>query len=502
MLDSDQRQLDALVQMAAQYPEAESGLVLYTDGGCRTSKNGGGATGEIGCGIHGYYYLKGKPKQGHGAKHKPTTKGYAVGDENIGEPITVVAYLEYVENFPERATNNVAELLALVRALQFALSTTCKSVTLYTDSEYAVKGWNEWLERWIKANWRRPDNTEVKNKKLWLMLKDAMDAVTARETTVDLIWVKGHAGNYGNTHADRLATAAVNAKFLGSLIRGWTVIEPKAQWVTTVESHPLLTESSLIYSPYAEPSEGASVYHITNSKTYDTWGMPDATQLVGVVHLKQPLPAVEALRAIQKRALEGELFQPMCYARLDHVYSSRVHQSILAGGHTLEIDATRCIVYNRADVVSQVLNPPRRSYELFENVEQLNQHYCNYLGKNGSNERYRITDISALIYEVSIVKDKPVVKHIAVGDLLDVNAAYVSVDGLAGEINIRLTFGVDIPGNRHVNNLAKLGASFKLLTWPEDSCTLRYALVVELGEDCGIWAGVYVNRRIYHIPSA
>ncbi len=107
-----------------------------------------------------------------------------------------------------RTTNNRMELMAATVGLE-ALTKPCE-VTLYSDSQYLVKAFNEhWIEAWIKKAWKRGDNEPVKNVDLWKRLLSAK-----APHTVVFCWVKGHDGHPQNERCDRLATAAADGENL------------------------------------------------------------------------------------------------------------------------------------------------------------------------------------------------------------------------------------------------------------------------------------------------
>lgn len=95
-------------------------------------------------------------------------------------------------------TNNRMELMAVIQALK-ALKRPCR-VAIHTDSQYVKKGMTEWLENWKARNWRTAARKPVKNADLW----QELDTLASRHT-VTWRWVRGHAGDAGNEHADALA---------------------------------------------------------------------------------------------------------------------------------------------------------------------------------------------------------------------------------------------------------------------------------------------------------
>lgn len=120
------------------------------------------------------------------------------------------ATLEYGEHLRElsgaeaQTTNNRMELTAVIRALE-ALKRGV-SARVHTDSEYVVRGINEWLPNWKARGWRTADRKPVKNQDLW----EQLDAAAARHE-IEWKWVKGHSGVPGNERVDALANAAIDA---------------------------------------------------------------------------------------------------------------------------------------------------------------------------------------------------------------------------------------------------------------------------------------------------
>jgi ribonuclease HI len=103
----------------------------------------------------------------------------------------------------QETTNNRMELMAVIQALEI-LTRPC-AVRLSTDSKYVVQGIQEWLPNWKKRQWKTAAKTPVKNQDLWQRLDIAMS-----RHEIEWVWVKGHAGDYGNEKADSLANKGVD----------------------------------------------------------------------------------------------------------------------------------------------------------------------------------------------------------------------------------------------------------------------------------------------------
>ena len=107
-----------------------------------------------------------------------------------------------------QTTNNRMELMAAIAGLE-ALNRPCE-VTLYSDSQYLVKAFNDnWIDGWLQRGWRNAQKKPVKNVDLWQRLLKAKEP-----HQVTFVWVKGHDGHPGNERCDRLATSAADGEDL------------------------------------------------------------------------------------------------------------------------------------------------------------------------------------------------------------------------------------------------------------------------------------------------
>ncbi len=101
-------------------------------------------------------------------------------------------------------TNNRMELTAAIEGLS-ALKESC-NVLLVTDSKYVADGITQgWAESWRKNGWRKADKKPALNPDLWEKLLDLLE-----KHTVNIKWVKGHAGHPENERCDQLAVAYYN----------------------------------------------------------------------------------------------------------------------------------------------------------------------------------------------------------------------------------------------------------------------------------------------------
>lgn len=122
--------------------------------------------------------------------------GSALGNPGPGGYGTIIRYKEsekILTGGESHTTNNRMELLGVIEGLR-ALKEPCK-VEITSDSSYVVKGINEWLEGWIKRDFKK-----VKNPDLWKAYIEA-----AKGHKIHAVWVRGHDGHDENERCDDIA---------------------------------------------------------------------------------------------------------------------------------------------------------------------------------------------------------------------------------------------------------------------------------------------------------
>lgn len=102
-------------------------------------------------------------------------------------------------------TNNISELTACIKALQYCKDNDLSPDELYSDSKYCIDGITLYLDAWIRSEFKQGIGDRP-NTQLWKQY------VTLRpyfRRKLNYIWVKGHAGNPFNERCDQLCSEAM-----------------------------------------------------------------------------------------------------------------------------------------------------------------------------------------------------------------------------------------------------------------------------------------------------
>lgn len=162
-------------------------IVVFTDGAC--SSNG-----------------KSKAKAGIGIYIENTNQEIAMSVEEVSRELSIESV---------KPTNNVAELLAILKALNMFKNEIKdgKKIVIKTDSMYSINSLTKWFKNWQKNNWRTGKDEPVLNQNI---IKRILELTCYKN--VSLQYVKAHSINpdegqkseikknwFGNNKADLLA---------------------------------------------------------------------------------------------------------------------------------------------------------------------------------------------------------------------------------------------------------------------------------------------------------
>lgn len=117
----------------------------------------------------------------------------------------------------ENTTNNREELKAILYSfLNYGINinnplygfNNYDIPIVYSDSNYCVQTFNEWMFSWARNGWTKSDHNQPEN----LDLIQAYYDWYQKGYRIDLRKVKGHAGNKWNEIADQLATGKITSE--------------------------------------------------------------------------------------------------------------------------------------------------------------------------------------------------------------------------------------------------------------------------------------------------
>lgn len=122
----------------------------------------------------------------------------------------------YYGRYIEDGSNNVGELEAVLFCLK-KIEEINRPITLFVDSQYTIDSVSVWAYGQERNNWRKADNTEIKNKEL---IQECFAIYKRVKHLTTFEKVKSHIGETGNELADRMAIHGFKEK-----AKDWTVFE-------------------------------------------------------------------------------------------------------------------------------------------------------------------------------------------------------------------------------------------------------------------------------------
>lgn len=476
-----------------------TGIVLYTDGGCAPPSRGIG-----GYGIHGYTYVCETPKRGHGCKAGMlTAKGYKPKVKASELEVEVVQYIDALGNVLGGSTNNEAELLGLVHGLQYCLTLDALTAAHFIlDSQYVLKGAEEWLPKWKNNHWNKSGGEEIANATHWKTVDLLLGELRDRGVVLSWEWVKGHSDNLGNTIADELATLAITTGRKGILHERVIVNDPKGYWSPEADYHILLNEPRA-YFVLEKPTlrmHDHYCYFLGNpgkNKDGDQRGKRISDAGHSIVMLKEPDVGIETIVDICSR-LDQSRDGKVREIRLDCIQSGKVFKDITQNGDLyLRVGDHRPDLYWRdSSLICQKNEPARLSLLGMEEFIPLVDFLSDFIEDKLPN-KCRLTDITDLIYESRQGKKDQVEIVLKVPDehSFIIDAAY-SVGEATQQIALTLTFALDLPKRRILGTIASEATRVYVLTYPEDVGSIRYMTLIKTEDAYGIWSATYANLRL------
>ena len=484
-------------------PELTTRAVIYTDGGHRAQWHCGGY------GAHGYITDGQLATKGDGCKVTPTLKGY-LDHKDKNSHVQILQYLDFHGPLTE-TTNNIAELQAAIRTLELCFEQRetyqLAVVSIFSDSEYLVKGVNENLNKWSKNNWTKSDGNPIANKEQWQTLSQWLETYSKHQLIVEFDWVKGHSTDLGNQYADLQATRGLLLAEKGYTEEHVEWSDPKGYWSFKAEPAKLLSKGYWYFTsnsgiPVASGEESDyTVYYLGNHKEDAFLGKPISDGSYVIVYLNAPDPVLETVRVHQNTAVpsgEQRLFiadlaklrQPYYYRDICDYEDRRLYARPERDANLHSPDHTR---------LTREMRPARRSFQILEHMGFLQWVFECYRSQSDLLPM-EITDLTTYFYEsVTNKKGKEVTQLRSDVEptqrKIELEIGY-RVNGAAQRAPMELVLNMDLPSRNTLNAIAEKSPQVYALTWNESETSFRYATVVHCDEGIGIYSTLYSNLYV------
>ncbi|QTH80277.1 putative ribonuclease H [Pseudomonas phage pPa_SNUABM_DT01] len=482
--------------------------VLYADGGFYSSERAGG------WGLHGYVYsaesLPDKAKGSGVPGSTPTAKGYSDTKDET-KAVNVLNYIDSFGGVPKASSNNHTELLAAKEALTYVLEKGLHQTTIYSDSEYVVKGVNQYLDRWKQTGWRNRNGDEVSNKSDWLAVDSLLTQLRDNQNQVTLAWIKGHNGHTGNEKADSWAGKGNCIGLNGYDLSFKLEQPPEGYWKSVSNYNRMLDQPKWYFSSDAKEcrlsKDGRHVYWTGQHGDDEDVAKPQSDSSNAVLYLKEQLPVLEKVREhfVEKDHHQvGHLFVGALRNLLNANVAEDIHRfglKVFKGNKanwSLQTEKKVPVVHH--------VTPTGLSFYNVDNLTNMTVILDQFMEGDKS---VLVTDLTDLLYEAvekKAVTTRKLRKEIAnTVKHLDVSVGYNTA--FARELRamedvprkvakVRLIVGSDIIGRNALAALAETVKRVVVLTWRESDTVIRYATVIETEHDIGIWANPFGNFKL------
>lgn len=133
--------------------------------------------------------------------------GLAVYENKVDSKKQLTAL--YYGLYQAMGTNNTAELNGLLAAFKLTKHILSqdknKTITILSDSKYSIDCITKWAKGWQAKGWTRGKGEEIKN---LAVIQQCFGHYQELKNSINIVHVKGHAGNEGNELSDRMAVLA------------------------------------------------------------------------------------------------------------------------------------------------------------------------------------------------------------------------------------------------------------------------------------------------------
>lgn len=456
-------------------------LIAYTDGSAWPSN-----PGFYGAGIHGYLFNDNciKKNNDRPTSHYITDIGYVPKESKKHikcEEVKPLKYLNMTCSYKGEGTNNMGELLAIIELLKIVNSDefNVNEIIIHSDSTYAIG----LLNRCIKED-TGDFGIDKPNIELIQSLIEWVAVIKKAGTTIKIVKVKAHDGDYGNEIADRLAFLGRDKSFKGKFGVVYKLLPGNKYWNRVSEKNPLINVKQIFF---AKDMRKLPEYIIMNYPTDVELGKKSNESLYGVVRLNEPNSMLETLIDIYNKSLKS--LSVLSTVILKTAWSSKLINYYETFGSDILIfnSKQRNITILEDEEVVTVIKPAGLATQAYIKTIELGNILNTYVNDEGGVIRSFI-DITEQFFTIDS-KNK-VICTLKNGN----NIKEVIFTKDDAEYKIPLILGIDILPR---NNIKKMEDSNPKITLVVDNINkkiLEYYIIIENNTGKAIYCNFYANK--------
>lgn len=477
----------------------QTGACFYTDGGYRRTLPVPNASWS----IHSWFYNEDKPKKVSRYKlNYPTKEGYSQAPEDRSSIVNVSKILNIsgLIHLPE-ATNNIAELQAIILSLDVVLKTelknNLKNLKVMSDSKYCLDNILN-IPKWKERGWQKGNGGPVLNLDYWKVLDEQLKHIQEYDIEVHFGYVPGHI-DAGNIIADGMCTLAMN--------QGIEIEEfCDEEWYLSneIDIDTLMVEQRYVHFPglLEEYQEFAYMFSFADTSIpISNLGCRLSDLSVSILNITEPRH-IKKLKTVHRNCEKIEdVTQPVpMVVDLKNFLSNRFNyflENDLITSLPQVIDIDKATINDPVDElpVVQVITPARNSFKLLDEYQK-GVRILRELEQDEDSKYVCKTDITDYLYKVKEGdKDGKLEFLLKTEESLTVPVKHWS-DGSIKEANVILTLGIDMPKRRVLFNLANEKPKISAITWELGEFSFRYGVMVETETSMGFWFSPYANTHL------
>ena len=464
-------------------------VILYTDGA--SSPN----PGYSGSGVTGYIYAQediDKKTSDKPNNISITDQGYINGSIDNMLDIHYVKPTWYVDGiyvFHNVATNNVAELQAIVYGLEniLNLDMSIGKILIKSDSEYAIGVFNTVL---VNPNTSWDNNTA--NVEYYHSFNKLFKICKDRGIEVNTLKVKGHDLSWGNNIADRLAVTARIVEAESKLDpTSFVLTEAKKFWDSQLIRHPFLKYRQMFFLNSNSPST-KPVYSIMSYDSKLALGQKAPDPLFGTFMPTIPITEIEDVKSIFTIGAKDS-YMALGTIDLDVLYKQRTSHYYKLFGNTIfhmNNKHTQLLALDE-DSVAYIITPAGLPVKSIEEMQIHQRIILDYLGIDKTMSNSYI-DVTPTFYKVN-AKGRTECALANGTNKITVDISYNGKD-----ISLPLQLGSDLPDRNKLKNLEANNMSVIFVIEPVSDVLFNYYIVLEDGsnKDISCWCNFYTNKYL------